>query len=171
MKKRYQCEVEIVNDCTIYIHCPREKYGKITKHISTGHMCLEEIFDEKGVPHLTFYPPIDTHTQEKELEDCEISYFMDGNDEGLYSLPFIGICCWIIAKDQEETKQYHRIVLNILNDDRVVKKGDRLQNVYSGHEVVIKEIMASGYRTADDEWYSPEYFIDKDDLVYWDTVK
>ena len=40
-----------------------------------------------------------------------------------------------------------------------------------GHEVVIKEITASGYRTMDDEWYSPEYFIDKDDLVYWDIIK
>ena len=170
MKKRDQCEVEVVNDYIIAIHCPREKYGKITKHINPVVLTrLEEVFDEKGVPHLTFYPPIDINTQEKELEDYEISHFLEGNDTMLYSFPFIGIYCCIVTNDPEETKRYYKIVLNILNDNRVViNKGDRLQYISnSGFEVIVKEITASGYRTEDMKGI--EYFINRDGLVYWDV--
>lgn len=167
MMKKYQCKVEIESDLVISIYCPLEKYRKITKYLDTGLMCLEEVFDEKGVPHLTFYPPIDV--QERELETYEISYFMKGDDKMLYGLPFIGVHCCIVTRGSEETKQYHKIVLNVLNDNRVVKKGDRLQYISnSGFEVIVKEITASGYRVAED-MKSIGYFIDKDEFVYWDV--
>ena len=167
MRKRDQCKVELINDLVISIYCPLEKYRKITKYLSTAYMNFEEIFDEKGVPHLTLYPPIDV--QEKELETYEISYFMEGEDKMLYGLPFIGVYCCIVTRGSEETKQYHKIVLNVLNDNRVVKKGDRLQNVNSGFEVTVKEITASEYRVVEDMKGIEEYFIDRDEFVYWDV--